>query len=137
MCIAPTGSGKTLAYLLPTLVRMVDPARIVRGTEGGMGIRTVVVVPTHDLAIQIKAVLKVISRGRAWRCMVLTKATEKAICESSPGRKFSQSVKRNDEDEDEEVDQEDPEAATDIESTGSTDEFEVDRSQSPSDGTDR
>jgi ATP-dependent RNA helicase DDX52/ROK1 len=112
MCIAPTGSGKTLSYVLPTLVNLGEPARYLRdrdggkdghakGSEGGnheaqsesgggdgRGVRSVVVVPTHDLVIQILGVVKSVTAGRNWRVMALTKATEKAVCQSSPGRKF-------------------------------------------------
>ena len=87
MCVAPTGSGKTLSYLLPTLVRLRDPERAIRerGEDRAGGIRAIVVVPTHDLAIQIQAVAKAVTSGRAWRVMVLSKATEKAVMESAPG----------------------------------------------------
>ena len=120
ICVAPTGSGKTLAYVLPTLVRLGDPARTLssasssagektvqktgKGKTGkgsssrtekaddtekdggeGQGIRALIIVPTHDLAVQIEGVVKAVTRKRGWRCLVLSKATEKAICESSPG----------------------------------------------------
>lgn len=85
MCIAPTGSGKTLSYVLPTLVRLRDPARSLKGKTEGRGIRALVVVPTHDLAVQILGVVKAVTIGRNWRCMILTKATEKAVCDSAPG----------------------------------------------------
>jgi ATP-dependent RNA helicase DDX52/ROK1 len=51
----------------------------------GQGIRALIVVPTHDLAVQIEGVAKAVTRKRGWRVMVLSKATEKAVCESSPG----------------------------------------------------
>lgn len=89
MCVAPTGSGKTLAYVLPTLVRLKDPARTLRGKEEGRGVRGLILVPTHDLAVQIEGVIKAVARGRAWRVLVLTKATQKAVCESSPGEEFA------------------------------------------------
>jgi ATP-dependent RNA helicase DDX52/ROK1 len=131
ICVAPTGSGKTLAYVLPTLVRLGDPARSLSSgsssaseknasektgkgktgkgsssrnennddqmeqNEGGQGIRALIVVPTHDLAVQIEGVVKAVTRKRGWRCLVLSKATEKAICESSPGA--SEPVNEDDE----------------------------------------
>jgi ATP-dependent RNA helicase DDX52/ROK1 len=51
----------------------------------GQGIRALIVVPTHDLAVQIEGVVKAVTRKRGWRVMVLSKATEKAVCDSSPG----------------------------------------------------
>jgi ATP-dependent RNA helicase DDX52/ROK1 len=129
ICVAPTGSGKTLAYVLPTLVRLGDPARTLSSSESekdvsektgkgksgkgsssrsekgdqvekqgegeGQGIRALIVVPTHDLAVQIEGVVKAVTRKRGWRCLVLSKATEKAICESSPGA--SEPVNEDDE----------------------------------------
>ncbi|WVQ96345.1 ATP-dependent RNA helicase ROK1 [Kwoniella sp. CBS 9459] len=115
ICVAPTGSGKTLSYVLPTLVRLGDPARSLKADEErGKGIRAVIVVPTHDLAIQIHGVVRAVTRGRAWRSLVLTKATEKAVCESSPGsvvvEKHTEAGVESDEEEDDE-------------STGSLNEF--------------
>jgi len=85
ICVAPTGSGKTLAYVLPTIVKLGDPARNLRGKDKGVGVRSVVLVPTHDLAVQILSVVRAVTRGRAWRSLIFTKATEKAVCECSPG----------------------------------------------------
>lgn len=90
MCIAPTGSGKTLAYVLPVVVLLGEPARSLgvagKGEGGeGRGVRSLILVPTHDLAVQIAGVVKAVTRGRGWRTLVLSKATEKAVCESSPG----------------------------------------------------
>lgn len=114
MCVAPTGSGKTLAYVLPTLVRLGVPARSLssslseKGTsskdskvdaEEGKGIRALIVVPTHDLAVQIEGVVKAVTRKRGWRVIVLSKATEKAVCDSSPGD--GKVIAESDDDEDE------------------------------------
>lgn len=166
MCVAPTGSGKTLAYLLPTIVNLRHPARELRiartsndaagkdgevedndiledsedldDLEGGRGIRSVIVVPTHDLAIQIQGVAKAVMAGRSWRVMVLTKATERAICISSPGKKFdayATASKKKDQEETPKTGAEEEEEANEdddmdvgdeedeIMSTGSTDEF--------------
>jgi ATP-dependent RNA helicase DDX52/ROK1 len=104
MCVAPTGSGKTLAYVLPTLVKLQDPARSLG--EEGRGIRALFVVPTHDLAIQIEGVAKAVTRRRGWRVMVLTKATQKAVIDSAPG---SAEALAEGEDEDAEAEAEDDE----------------------------
>ena len=45
---APTGTGKTLAYILP-LFSKVDPAQ--------RSLQTIIVVPTHELAMQISEVV--------------------------------------------------------------------------------
>lgn len=123
--VAPTGSGKTLSYVLPTLVALRDPTRmrkgkgtVVDGESGerqgtgkgngdgdGEGIRALVVVPTHDLAVQIHQVVEAVTEGRKWRTMVLSKSTEKAVCESAPGVKVAEARKSGqDSDDEEEVD---------------------------------
>ncbi|OWZ38280.1 ATP-dependent RNA helicase ROK1 [Cryptococcus neoformans c8] len=123
LCVAPTGSGKTLSYVLPTIVKLREPARKLKGTDEGKGVRALVVVPTHDLAVQIQGVIKAVTRGRHWRSMVLTKATEKAVWESAPG----ESVKSDEDGDSEMKDGEDSgdeeEDEDDNESTGSVDEF--------------
>ncbi|ODO01500.1 ATP-dependent RNA helicase ROK1 [Cryptococcus amylolentus CBS 6273] len=82
LCVAPTGSGKTLSYVLPTVVKLREPSRNLKDKEEGKGIRSLILVPTHDLAVQIQGVVKAVTRGRHWRTLVLSKATEKAIWES-------------------------------------------------------
>jgi ATP-dependent RNA helicase DDX51/DBP6 len=52
---APTGSGKTLAYVLP-IVQALSTRRIVR-------LRALVVVPTRDLAIQVRQVFDTFTKG--------------------------------------------------------------------------
>lgn len=86
LCVAPTGSGKTLAYVLPTLVALGDPVKREKGSKGG--VRAVIMVPTHDLGVQIMGVAKAVTAGRGWRIMMLSKATERAVCLSSPGKKW-------------------------------------------------
>ena len=85
-------------------------------------------VPTHDLAVQIHAVVRAVTRGRAWRCLLLAKATQKAVCGSSPGLQFSSAppddsvdeeagASGDEDEEDGAMDQDDDE------STGSVNEF--------------
>jgi len=117
MCVAPTGSGKTLAYVLPTLVKLQDPARSLG--EAGRGIRALFVVPTHDLAVQIEGVVKAVTRRRGWRVMVLTKATQKAVIDSAPGSAESGA---GDEDEASEAEVEDTDIEEDDEEAENGDE---------------
>jgi ATP-dependent RNA helicase DDX52/ROK1 len=171
ICVAPTGSGKTLAYVLPTLVRLGDPARTLsssasekknaseknvsektgkgetgkgsssrsekgdqvekQGEGEGQGIRALIVVPTHDLAVQIEGVVKAVTRKRGWRCLVLSKATEKAICESSPGaseavaESESEATAEDSEgDEDESGDEDEDEDEDDVEKDEDEDDVE-------------
>ncbi|ODN74523.1 ATP-dependent RNA helicase ROK1 [Cryptococcus amylolentus CBS 6039] len=120
LCVAPTGSGKTLSYVLPTVVKLREPSRNLKDKEEGKGIRSLILVPTHDLAVQIQGVVKAVTRGRHWRTLVLSKATEKAIWESAPGEAAG---------EDKEMEGDDSE--DDDESTGSVDEFAPKKSGNP------
>lgn len=99
MCVAPTGSGKTLAYLLPLLVALKTPSR--KMDDKDQGVRSLIVVPTHDLAVQIHQVLSAILPPK-WRALVLSKATQKAVCESAPGPKFGKTDSDDESDEEEE-----------------------------------
>ncbi|KAK8861202.1 ATP-dependent RNA helicase ROK1 [Kwoniella newhampshirensis] len=133
LCVAPTGSGKTLSYVLPTLVQLEDPARSLKGEvdeddedDTRRGVRSLIVVPTHDLAVQIAGVVKVVTRGRNWRTLVLTKATEKAICESAPGGGSVPEAQAAKDDDSEEDENEEEKEEEDDESTGSVDEFAQD-----------
>lgn len=123
LCVAPTGSGKTLSYVLPTIVKLREPARKLKGTDEGKGVRALVVVPTHDLAVQIQGVIKAVTRGRHWRSMVLTKATEKAVWESAPGEAVKSDEDGDSEMKDGEDSGDEEEDEDDNESTGSVDEF--------------
>lgn len=91
MVIAPTGSGKTLSYLLPLMVRLSKPCRssfkLYKNGDapdpGQQGIRSIIVLPTHELALQIHNEVLKLCEGHAWRTMLLEKATEKAVIDST------------------------------------------------------
>lgn len=57
--LSPTGSGKTLGFLLPVLNNL-DPHKI--------GVQTLILVPSRELAIQIEQVFKSMSTGIKVNC---------------------------------------------------------------------
>ena len=57
--LSPTGSGKTLGFLLPVLTHL-------DGTK--IGVQTLVLVPSRELAIQIEQVFKSMSTGYKVNC---------------------------------------------------------------------
>ncbi|KAJ9106745.1 hypothetical protein QFC19_003057 [Naganishia cerealis] len=91
MVIAPTGSGKTLSYLLPLMVRLQKPCRSAyklfkngdAPTPKEQGIRSVIILPTHELALQIYNEVLKLCEGHAWRTLLLEKSTEKAVIDST------------------------------------------------------
>ncbi|KAM9366687.1 putative ATP-dependent RNA helicase DDX28 [Symphorus nematophorus] len=56
LCAAETGSGKTLSYLLPIIHRLQAEKASEVSAEGEHRIRTVVLVPSRELAEQVAAV---------------------------------------------------------------------------------
>ncbi|TPX71517.1 hypothetical protein SpCBS45565_g01046 [Spizellomyces sp. 'palustris'] len=72
ICVsAPTGSGKTLAYALPIVEALLD--RIIPR------LRALVVLPTRDLAAQVKATFDMLLRGSDLRVLLLTGQTPFAL----------------------------------------------------------
>ena len=65
MCVnAPTGSGKTLAYAIPMVTALMN--RVV------CHIRGLIVVPSRDLALQVRAVLVDIAKGTGLKIASIT-----------------------------------------------------------------
>lgn len=58
LCAAETGSGKTLSYLLPVVHRLQADKSCETHAEGANSIRTIVLVPSRELAEQVAAVSK-------------------------------------------------------------------------------
>ncbi len=105
MAVAPTGSGKTLSYLLPLILNLGQPARSLltstfnetSQSDDGTGIRSIILLPTHELATQIHSeVLKLLlpskskdgprkNKEEAWRVLMLDKSTEAAVIASTKG----------------------------------------------------
>ncbi|KNC97916.1 uncharacterized protein SPPG_06906 [Spizellomyces punctatus DAOM BR117] len=72
ICVsAPTGSGKTLAYALPIVEALLD--RIIPR------LRALVVLPTRDLAAQVKATFDMLLRGSDLRALLITGQTPFAL----------------------------------------------------------
>ena len=65
ICVnAPTGSGKTLAYAIPIVVALMN--RVVCRVRG------LIVVPSRDLANQVKAVLNDVAKGTGLKIVTIT-----------------------------------------------------------------
>ncbi|ETV98335.1 hypothetical protein H310_09031 [Aphanomyces invadans] len=73
--IAPTGSGKTAAFAIPMLLNL--------GAPDVRGIRSVVLVPTRELAVQIHAEFQRLSVGRKFHIVLLSKASAATISSHS------------------------------------------------------
>jgi len=68
ICVnAPTGSGKTLAYTIPMVTALMN--RVVCQVRG------LIVVPSRDLANQVKAVLNDIAKGTGLKVVTITGQT--------------------------------------------------------------
>ena len=61
---ARTGTGKTCAFVLPILERMVEPGR-------GGGPRALVLVPTRELAVQVKDEFDKLAAGARIHCVAV------------------------------------------------------------------
>lgn len=73
LATAPTGSGKTAAFAIPIL------ANLANGSATSTGIRSIVLAPTRDLAVQIRAEFVRLSVGKKQHITLLSKATAATI----------------------------------------------------------
>ena len=65
LCIsAPTGSGKTLAYIVP-IMELLRTRTIVQ-------LRALILVPTRDLAVQVRDVFEAVAKGSGLRAATIT-----------------------------------------------------------------
>ncbi|OQS02182.1 DEAD/DEAH box RNA helicase [Thraustotheca clavata] len=66
--IAPTGSGKTAAFAIPMLLNLETP-------QQDHGIRSIVLAPTRELAVQIHGEFQRLSSGKKFHISLLSKAS--------------------------------------------------------------
>lgn len=69
---APTGSGKTAAFLIPMLLRLAQ-------TQSQSSIRSIIVVPTRELAVQIEKEVNRLTVGYGFQTVVLSKSQTETI----------------------------------------------------------
>ncbi|CAI5708628.1 unnamed protein product [Peronospora destructor] len=73
LATAPTGSGKTAAFAIPML------ANLAAGNGTSSGIRSIVLAPTRDLAVQIRTEFMRLAVGKKMHVTLLSKATAATI----------------------------------------------------------
>ena len=95
LAIAQTGTGKTAAFAIP-VIHKIQAAKRVQRTEG---IKCLVMVPTHELALQITEVFEAIGNRTAVKTMCIFGGVEQEpqieklekgvdILVATPGRMF-------------------------------------------------
>ncbi|KAL7680606.1 putative DNA helicase, ATP-dependent, RecQ type, RNA helicase, DEAD-box type, Q [Plasmopara halstedii] len=77
---APTGSGKTAAFAIPILANLAARNSI------GSGIRSIILAPTRDLAVQIRAELVRLCAGKKLHVTLLSKATAATIASQTKNK---------------------------------------------------
>ncbi|ETN18561.1 hypothetical protein PPTG_04135 [Phytophthora nicotianae INRA-310] len=80
LATAPTGSGKTAAFAIPIL------ANLAAGSGTSSGIRSIVLAPTRDLAVQIRAEFTRLAAGKKLHITLLSKATAATIASQTKSK---------------------------------------------------
>ncbi|KAG4048295.1 putative ATP-dependent RNA helicase ddx52 [Phytophthora cactorum] len=80
LATAPTGSGKTAAFAIPML------ANLAAGSGTSSGIRSIVLAPTRDLAVQIRAEFMRLGAGKKLHITLLSKATAATIASQTKSK---------------------------------------------------
>ncbi|KAE8890859.1 DEAD-box ATP-dependent RNA helicase 57 [Phytophthora fragariae] len=80
LATAPTGSGKTAAFAIPIL------ANLAAGSGTGSGIRSIVLAPTRDLAVQIRSEFTRLAAGKKLHITLLSKATAATIASQTKSK---------------------------------------------------
>eukprot|EP00644_Phytophthora_capsici_P012602 jgi/Phyca11/534395/estExt2_fgenesh1_pg.C_PHYCAscaffold_230052 len=86
LATAPTGSGKTAAFAIPIL------ANLAAGGGSSSGIRSIVLAPTRDLAVQIRAEFTRLATGKKLHITLLSKATAATIASQTKKAKVELST---------------------------------------------
>ncbi|POM68411.1 DEAD/DEAH box RNA helicase [Phytophthora palmivora] len=80
LATAPTGSGKTAAFAIPIL------GNLAAGSATSSGIRSIVLAPTRDLAVQIRAEFTRLAAGKKLHITLLSKATAATIASQTKSK---------------------------------------------------
>ncbi|KAL4138695.1 hypothetical protein PRIC2_002199 [Phytophthora ramorum] len=80
LATAPTGSGKTAAFAIPIL------GNLAAGSGSSSGIRSIVLAPTRDLAVQIRAEFTRLAVGKKLHITLLSKATAATIASQTKSK---------------------------------------------------
>lgn len=95
LAVAQTGTGKTAAFAIP----LIHLLHIQKSSKGKSGVKALVMVPTHELAIQITSVFHELARGTRVRAFgifggvdqeqqIATLSNGVDILVATPGRMF-------------------------------------------------